>query len=143
MPFGLPTRLGRLAGLSELWTNTGVGWKLLSAVGFDDEATLHSLVEEAPELLPLSGSPEIAIVGREVTVGGGSIDLVAVEASGRPVIIEDGPLCEGDREGFEVECPRHGARFDVRTGRVLSLPATEDVDAFPVTVRDGEVFVEV
>jgi 3-phenylpropionate/trans-cinnamate dioxygenase ferredoxin component len=56
---------------------------------------------------------------------------------------DDGPLCEGDREGFEVECPRHGARFDVRTGHVLSLPATEDVDAFPVTVRDGEVFVEV
>ena len=29
---------------------------------------------------------------------------------------DDGPLCEGDREGFEVICPRHGARFDLRTG---------------------------
>jgi nitrite reductase/ring-hydroxylating ferredoxin subunit len=56
---------------------------------------------------------------------------------------DDGPLCEGDREGFEVICPRHGARFDVRTGAVLALPATEDVEAFPVTVRDGDVFVEV
>jgi 3-phenylpropionate/trans-cinnamate dioxygenase ferredoxin subunit len=56
---------------------------------------------------------------------------------------DDGPLCEGDREGFEVTCPRHGARFDLRTGAVLSLPATEDVDAFPVTVRDGEAFVQV
>jgi 3-phenylpropionate/trans-cinnamate dioxygenase ferredoxin component len=54
---------------------------------------------------------------------------------------DDGPLCEGDREGFEVTCPRHGARFDVRTGAVLSLPATEDVDAFVVEQRDGELFV--
>ena len=56
---------------------------------------------------------------------------------------DDGPLCEGDREGFEIECPRHGARFDLRSGRVLSLPATEDVETYPVHVRDGEVFVDV
>jgi 3-phenylpropionate/trans-cinnamate dioxygenase ferredoxin subunit len=56
---------------------------------------------------------------------------------------DDGPLCEGDREGFEVVCPRHGARFDLRTGAVLALPATEDVEAFPVEVRDGEVYVVV
>ena len=43
--------------------------------------------------------------------------------------------------GSSVVCPRHGARFDLRTGAVLSLPATEDVEAFPVEVRDGEVYV--
>ena len=56
---------------------------------------------------------------------------------------DDGPLCEGDREGFEVICPRHGARFDLRTGAVLALPATEDVEAVPVVVHDGDVFVQV
>ena len=56
---------------------------------------------------------------------------------------DDGPLCEGEREGYEVICPRHGARFDIRTGAVLALPATEDVEAFPVSVRDGGVYVEV
>ncbi len=56
---------------------------------------------------------------------------------------DDGPLCEGDRDGYTVICPRHGATFDLRTGRVLSLPATEDVETFAVTVRDGEIFVEV
>jgi 3-phenylpropionate/trans-cinnamate dioxygenase ferredoxin component len=56
---------------------------------------------------------------------------------------DDGPLCEGERAGYEVICPRHGARFDIRTGRVLSLPATEDVEAFPVEERDGEVVVTV
>jgi 3-phenylpropionate/trans-cinnamate dioxygenase ferredoxin component len=54
---------------------------------------------------------------------------------------DDGPLCEGEREGFCVICPRHGATFDLRTGAVLSLPATEDVESFPVVVRDGEAFV--
>jgi len=56
---------------------------------------------------------------------------------------DDGPLCEGEREGFDVVCPRHGAMFDLRSGAVLSLPATEGVDVYPVVVRDGEVFVEV
>jgi 3-phenylpropionate/trans-cinnamate dioxygenase ferredoxin subunit len=55
---------------------------------------------------------------------------------------DDGPLCEGDREGFEIECPRHGAHFDLRSGKALTLPATEDVETYPVTIRDGEVLVE-
>lgn len=71
-----------------LWKSTDGQWELASAVGFEDEATLQSPVEEAPHLLPLSGSPQVTIVGREVTVGSGSIDLVAIEDSGRPVIIE-------------------------------------------------------
>ncbi len=54
---------------------------------------------------------------------------------------DDGPLCEGEQDGFCVVCPRHGARFDLRTGAVLSLPATEDVESFEVVVRDGEAFV--
>lgn len=74
--------------MTGLWTNAGEGWNLLAPAGFPDEATLHSLVEEAPELLPLSGEPGIVIVGREVSVANGSIDLLAVEPTGRPVILE-------------------------------------------------------
>jgi 3-phenylpropionate/trans-cinnamate dioxygenase ferredoxin subunit len=82
-------------------------------------------------------------------VQSGSLFIGVYRIDGRYYAIEDrcshddGPLCEGDREGFEVICPRHGARFDVRDGSVLSLPATEDVEAFPVAVRDGAVVVEV
>jgi 3-phenylpropionate/trans-cinnamate dioxygenase ferredoxin subunit len=54
---------------------------------------------------------------------------------------DDGPLCEGDREGFDVICPRHAARFDLRTGTVLSPPATENVETFPIEIRDGNVVV--
>jgi 3-phenylpropionate/trans-cinnamate dioxygenase ferredoxin component len=55
---------------------------------------------------------------------------------------DDGPLCEGDRDGLTVECPRHGATFDLRTGDALSLPATVGVETFPVIVRDGDILIE-
>ena len=54
---------------------------------------------------------------------------------------DDGPLGEGDIDGIEVICPRHGARFDIRTGRVLALPAVVDIPAYPVLVLDGEIQV--
>ena len=58
---------------------------------------------------------------------------------------DDGPLCEGDWEPDEcvVVCPRHGSRFDIRSGRPLTLPAYEPVATYPVTVRDGIVVVDV
>jgi 3-phenylpropionate/trans-cinnamate dioxygenase ferredoxin subunit len=54
---------------------------------------------------------------------------------------DDGPLGEGSLQGTAIECPRHGARFDVRTGEVLRMPAVVPIRTFPVEVRDGEVFV--
>jgi 3-phenylpropionate/trans-cinnamate dioxygenase ferredoxin subunit len=58
---------------------------------------------------------------------------------------DDGPLCEGDFEAGECVaiCPRHGAHFDVRTGRALTLPAFLPVDTFEVKVEDGVVRVVV
>ena len=50
-------------------------------------------------------------------------------------------LADGWIEGDEVECPFHMARFCIRTGEVRSLPATEPVATFEVTVEDGVVFV--
>ena len=52
---------------------------------------------------------------------------------------DDGPLGDGEISGMEVICPRHGARFDLRTGKVLSLPAIVDIPAYPVRVQNGEV----
>ena len=54
---------------------------------------------------------------------------------------DGGPLGDGDIDGNEIICPRHGARFDMRTGMVLSLPAVEDIPAYPVQVVDGEIQV--
>jgi 3-phenylpropionate/trans-cinnamate dioxygenase ferredoxin subunit len=52
---------------------------------------------------------------------------------------DDGPLGDGDLEGHEIVCPGHGARFDVRTGEVLALPAVTNVRSFPVRVTDRKV----
>ncbi|MEA2284770.1 MAG: 3-phenylpropionate/trans-cinnamate dioxygenase ferredoxin component [Solirubrobacteraceae bacterium] len=58
---------------------------------------------------------------------------------------DDGPLAEGemDPESCTVECPRHGSRFDLRTGKPLTLPAYEPVDTFPVVVEDNVIKLEV
>lgn len=52
---------------------------------------------------------------------------------------DNGPLGEGDLDGHEIICPRHGARFDVRDGKALSLPAVEDIPAYPVRLVDGMI----
>lgn len=54
---------------------------------------------------------------------------------------DDGPVAEGDLRDHEIECPRHGARFDVRTGRVLSFPAIVDIPSYPVKIENGDVLV--
>jgi 3-phenylpropionate/trans-cinnamate dioxygenase ferredoxin subunit len=59
---------------------------------------------------------------------------------------DDGPLCEGewDAAGCQVVCPRHGSRFDLRTGAALTLPAYLPVATYPVRVRDdGMIVVDV
>jgi hypothetical protein len=74
--------------VTAIWSETDDGWELLAPAGFADEAALHSLVERSPDLLPLAGSPRLAVVGREVLLGGNRADLVAIEPTGRPCLIE-------------------------------------------------------
>lgn len=54
---------------------------------------------------------------------------------------DDGPLAEGELHGFEIECPRHGARFDIRTGAALTPPAVKPTRRFDTRVQDGAVQV--
>ena len=56
---------------------------------------------------------------------------------------DDGPLAEGELDGCAIECPRHGARFDVRTGAVLSMPAAFPIRTFPVRLDGDQVLVDV
>ena len=55
---------------------------------------------------------------------------------------DDGILTGGEVEGDEIVCPRHGARFSIKTGEVLGPPAYEAVDTLPVRVHDGVVQVK-
>lgn len=54
---------------------------------------------------------------------------------------DGGPLAEGEVEDDVVVCPRHGARFSIRTGAALSFPAVTPVDTFPVRVDGEELWV--
>ena len=58
---------------------------------------------------------------------------------------DDGPLAEGevDVAGCTVECPRHGSRFDLRTGKPQTLPAYAPVDTFAVIIEDDLIKLEV
>jgi len=52
---------------------------------------------------------------------------------------DDGPLAEGDLDGYTITCPRHGAQFDLRDGRVLAMPAVMPVPLFPVRVERNAI----
>lgn len=88
-------------------------------------------------------------------------ELVSVEAEGKPVCLakvegevyafadkcshRDFPLSNGELDPDEcsVSCEWHGARFDLRTGSVLSLPATRPIPVYPCRVEGDEVWVDV
>ena len=54
---------------------------------------------------------------------------------------DGGELASGTVEGEEIVCPRHGARFNIKTGEVTAPPAYEAVATFPVRVHNGIVQV--
>ena len=57
---------------------------------------------------------------------------------------DSGPLAEGEVVNtYEIECPRHGARFDMRTGQALCMPAFEPIEAYEVVCEDGKIYIEI
>jgi 3-phenylpropionate/trans-cinnamate dioxygenase ferredoxin subunit len=74
--------------------------------------------------------------------------IVAYHIEGKFYAVED--ICTHDGavlsgcplEGDEIICPRHGARFSVKTGKVTAPPAWEDIHPFPVKVEKGNIFIK-
>lgn len=100
----------------------------------------------------------IVAVGHEDDVAPGGTLRVVVEdtpiaifnvdgeyyAIGDTCTHEEFSLADGELvDNFTVECALHGAQFDIRTGRALTLPATGSAGSYPVWVEDGELKVEV
>ena len=87
--------------------------------------------------------------GNRILVEIEGIRIAVFNLDGEYYAIEDvcthdgGPLVEGEIiEGCQVECPRHGARFDIRTGEALSMPAFEPTPSYQVQVEDDDIYVE-
>lgn len=74
--------------------------------------------------------------------------LVIVRAGAEYYCIEDvcthdgGTLGDGELDGFCISCPRHGAEFDVRDGRAVTMPATEPTGSYPVRIDGDAILVK-
>lgn len=96
------------------------------------------------EYIPVGPAEELAN-GERLFVEVDDLVIVVFNIAGEFFAILDecshdgNSLEEGDLEGYEVTCPRHGARFDVRSGEVTALPAVEDIPAYPTRVVDGQI----
>ena len=83
--------------------------------------------------------------GKRIFVEIDGLPIVAFRVAGELFAIadscshDDGPLGDGDLEGHEIICPRHGARFDIRSGKVLALPAFVDIPAYPVRINGDQI----
>ncbi|WP_199096540.1 non-heme iron oxygenase ferredoxin subunit [Dyella sp. ASV21] len=92
------------------------------------------------------GTRSELLPGEFKVVWDGDTAIAVYNIAGDLYAIEDvcshdgGELAGGDVHGFDVECPRHGARFDVRTGAVTCPPAYEPIASFPVHEVDGQIW---
>jgi len=87
--------------------------------------------------------------GERLFVEIGDVSIVVFNIAGKLFAIgdicthDDGPLGDGELDGHQIICPRHGARFDVRNGKVLSLPAVVDIPTYPVRITEDDIEVGV
>lgn len=97
------------------------------------------------ELAEVEAIPEDDVIG--IDAGGKSFALYMVDGE---VYVTDNicthgnaRLCDGFLEGHEIECPLHQGKFDIRNGKAMCAPLTEDVKTYPVKIEGTRVFVEV
>lgn len=106
----------------------------------------NELPEDQVEFIPVATEDELPN-GERIFLEIDGQPLAVFNIAGRYFAIadvcshDDGPVAEGEIEEEVIECPRHGAHFDLGSGKALSLPAVVDIPAFPVRVVDGEVLI--
>ena len=102
-----------------------------------------ALITVGPEEELPPGSVKIVHVG-QIAVGvynlGGKFCAIEDRCSHDNGNLVDGEL---DQATCTIECPRHGSKFDLRTGKPVNLPAYVPVDTFDVSVKDGVIKIEV
>ena len=99
------------------------------------------------DFIPVAKVSDVPDPGK-ITVEVGDEMVVLLHIDGKFYCIDDvcthdgGPLGEGELEGCQIACPRHGAKFDVRTGKALTMPATQDTRTHEVKVDGDTVSVK-
>jgi 3-phenylpropionate/trans-cinnamate dioxygenase ferredoxin subunit len=92
------------------------------------------------------GTRSDLLPGEHLIVWDGDTAIAVYNIDGQLYAVEDlcthdgGELAGGPVDGFEVECPRHGGRFDLRTGEVTCPPAFDPIATFPVKEEDGAIW---
>ncbi len=90
---------------------------------------------------------ETVAEGEYVVVDVDGTDVAVFKIDGQFYAIEDvcthdgAEIASGELQGDEIVCPRHGARFCVKTGEVKCAPAYENIDTFPLQIVEGRVQV--
>lgn len=101
-----------------------------------DESKLEFVEIASASELPSGERLFLEVEGRAIVIFNIADSLFAI---GDICTHDDGPLGDGDLEGYNVVCPRHGGEFDVQTGKAVQLPAVVDIPAYPVKVVDGMI----
>jgi naphthalene 1,2-dioxygenase system ferredoxin subunit len=93
----------------------------------------------AADAVPEEDVMAVTVAGKEVALYGVDGEVYATDN-----ICTHGHarLCDGFLEGGEIECPLHQGRFDVRSGKAMCAPLTEDLRTYPVKIENGRVFVD-
>ena len=90
--------------------------------------------------IKLNQTHEVEVNGEEVLLANDNGTVYAVS----PYCTHDGENLDAEEVvDHQIECPRHGARFDVRTGEVTQMPAVFGIASYPIKIEDGQVYVEV
>ena len=97
------------------------------------------------ELAAVDAIPEDDVIG--IDAEGKSFALYQVDgeiyATDNICTHGNARLCDGFLKGHEIECPLHQGKFDIRNGKAMCAPLTEDVKTYPVKIEGTCVFVEV
>ena len=98
------------------------------------------------DFVPVAKVTDVPDPGKELVEVGERL-VVLIHAAGHWYALDDvcthdgGPLADGTLEGFQIACPRHGAKFDIKTGAALTMPATKPTRSHEVKIEGDQIFV--
>lgn len=94
----------------------------------------------AADAVPTDDVIGVSVAGRDI-----ALYSVAGEIFATDNICTHGHarLCDGFLDGYEIECPLHQGKFDVRSGKATCEPATEDLKSYPVKIEGGRVYLAI